>query len=163
MLIQENTVVRFHYRLSEVTEEGNKFLEQSQGDDPMAYLHGKGAIIAGMEKAMEGKQQGDEFEITVEPVEAYGERVEDAKQRIPLKHIYQKKKLKPGMVVSVNTQDGPREVIVEKVGKFNVDVDTNHPLAGKTLHFAIKIEDVREATDEEISHGHAHGPGGHHH
>ena len=112
---------------------------------------------------MEGRQQGDEFEITVEPVDAYGEREEDAKQRIPLKHIYQKKKLKPGMVVSVNTQDGPREVVVEKVGKFNVDVDTNHPLSGKTLHFAIKIEEVREATTDEIAHGHVHGPGGHHH
>ncbi len=163
MQIQENTVVRFHYRLSEVTDEGNQFLEESHGDEAMAYLHGQGAIIAGMEKALQGKQQGDEFEITLEPVDAYGERIEDAKQRIPIKHLFQKKKLKPGMVVSVNTQDGPREVVVEKVGKFNVDVDTNHPLAGKTLHFEIKIEEVREATEEEIAHGHAHGSGGHHH
>jgi len=163
MLIQDNSVVRFHYELSEVTADGNRFLEKNDANDAMAYLHGQGAIIAGMEKALEGKQPGDEFEITLEPVDAYGERNEDARQRIPVKHLYQKKKLKPGMVVSVNTEDGPREVVIEKVGKFNVDVDTNHPLAGKTLHFKIKVEAVRDATAEELSHGHAHGPGGHQH
>jgi len=163
MLIQDNSVVRFHYELSEVTADGNRFLEKNDANDAMAYLHGHGAIIAGMEKALEGKQPGDEFEITLEPVDAYGERNEDARQRIPVKHLYQKKKLKPGMVVSVNTEDGPREVVIEKVGKFNVDVDTNHPLAGKTLHFKIKVEAVRDATAEELSHGHAHGPGGHQH
>ena len=163
MIIDENTVVRFHYRLSEVTESGINFLEGSHDGEAMAYLHGADAVIPGIEKAMKGKQQGDEFEVTLAPEDAYGERIEDASQRIPLKHLYQKKKLKPGMVVSVNTADGPREVIIEKVGKFNVDVDTNHPLAGKTLQFEIKIEEVRAATAEEISHGHVHGPGGHHH
>ena len=163
MIIDENTVVRFHYRLSEVVESGPEFLEHSHDDEAMTYLHGAGAVIPGIEKAMQGRQQGDEFVITLEPVDAYGERVENAKQRIAVKHLQQKKKLKPGMVVSVNTSHGPREVMIEKVGKFNVDVDTNHPLAGKTLQFEIKIEEVRAATTEEISHGHVHGPGGHHH
>ena len=163
MIVQENSVVRFHYELSEVTADGNRFLEKSNADEAMAYLHGKDAIVAGLEKEMEGKQTGDEFEITVNPEDAYGDRDENAKQRVPIKHLFQKKRLKPGMVVSVNTQDGPREVVIEKVGKFNVDVDVNHPLAGKTLHFKIKIEEVRQATDEEIAHGHAHGLGGHHH
>ena len=163
MIIENNTVVRFHYRLSEVTDSGNELIEQSQGDDALTYLHGKGGIIPGMETAMAGKQAGDEFEVTLEPADAYGERTEDAKQRIPVKHLYQKKKLKAGMVVSVNTSEGPREVVIEKVGKFNVDVDTNHPLAGKTLHFEVKIEEVRQASEEEISHGHVHGPGGHNH
>ena len=163
MIVQENSVVRFHYELSEVTVDGNRFLEKSNADEAMAYLHGMGAIIAGLEKEMEGKQTGDEFELTVNPEDAYGDRDESAKQRVPIKHLFQKKRLKPGMVVSVNTQDGPREVVIEKVGKFNVDVDVNHPLAGKTLHFKIKVEEVRQATDEEIAHGHAHGPAGHHH
>ena len=142
---------------------GISFSKKSHTDEDMAYLHGKNAIIAGLEREMQGKQAGDEFEVTVNPEDAYGDRDENAKQRVPIKHLFQKKRLKPGMVVSVNTQDGPREVVIEKVGKFNVDVDTNHPLAGKTLHFKIKIEEVREATAEEIAHGHAHGPGGHHH
>ncbi len=163
MIIDENTVVRFHYRLSELTSAGPQFLEQSHEGEAMAYLHGAGAVIPGIEKAMQGRQQGDEFEVTLKPADAYGERVEDARQRIPVKHLHQKKDLKPGMVVAVNTSHGPREVIIEKVGKFNVDVDTNHPLAGKTLQFEIKIEEVRAATAEEISHGHVHGPGGHHH
>ena len=163
MLVQDKTVVRFHYELSEVTANGNEFIEKSNADEAMAYLHGQGAIIAGLENEMEGKQAGDEFEVTVQAEDAYGKRDENAKQRIPIKHLFQKKRLQKGMIVSVNTQDGPREVVIEKVGKFNVDVDTNHPLAGKDLHFKIKIEDVREATAEEIAHGHAHGPGGHHH
>ena len=163
MIVDKNTVVRFHYRLSEVTESGPQFLEHSHDEDAMAYLHGAGAVIPGIEKAMQGKQQDDEFEITLKPDEAYGERLDDAKQRIPVKHLQQKKNLKSGMIVSVNTSNGPREVMIEKVGKFNVDVDTNHPLAGKTLQFEIKIEEVRAATAEEISHGHVHGPGGHHH
>ena len=163
MLVDKNTVVRFHYRLSEVTEDGPQFLEHSHDGEAMTYLHGADAVIPGIEKAMLGKQRGDDFTVTLKPDDAYGDRDEDAKQRIALKHLQQKKKLKPGMVVSVNTADGPREVMIEKVGKFNVDVDTNHPLAGKTLQFEIKIEEVRAATAEEVSHGHVHGPGGHHH
>ena len=163
MIIDKNTVVRFHYRLSEVTESSTEFLEQSDDEEAMAYLHGTDSVIPGIEKAMQGRQQGDEFEVTLVPDEAYGARLEDAKQRIPVKHLLHKKKLRPGMIVSVNTSHGPREVKIEKVGKFNVDVDTNHPLAGKTLKFEIKIEEVRGATAEEISHGHVHGPGGHHH
>lgn len=163
MVVDQNTVVRFHYRLSVVTDSGLKFLEHSHDGEPMAYLHGKGAIIPGIEKAMHGRQQGNEFEIVLEPDEAYGQFIEDAKQRIPVKYLQQKQKLKPGMTVSVNTPHGPRDVLVEKVGKFNVDVDINHPLAGKTLKFEIRIVEVRAATSEEMSHGHAHGPGGHQH
>lgn len=163
MMIDKNTVVRFHYRLSEVRESSTELLEQNHDGEAMAYLHGADAVIPGIEKAMQGRQTGDEFEVTIEPGDAYGERIENAIQRIPLKHLQQKKKLKPGMVVTVNTSDGPRDVTIEKLGKFNVDVDTNHPLAGRTLKFEIKIEEVRQATAEEISHGHVHGPGGHDH
>lgn len=168
MQIEKNTVVQFHYTL---TNENNEPVEDSRdgSSDPVAFLQGHGNIISGLEKAMEGKSAGDKFEVTIPPEDGYGKRVENSQQRLPIKHILGKdaKKLKnqlrPGMVVEVQTEHGPRHVTLLKVGKFSADVDTNHPFAGKTLTFAVDIIDVRAATEEEISHGHAHGVGGHHH
>ena len=79
---------------------------------------------------------------------------------MPAKHFGEGRRLQPGQLVTLNTQQGPRQVTVVKVGRFNVDVDTNHPLAGQSLTFDVEVTDVREATDEEVSHGHVHGPGG---
>ncbi len=163
MKITSGSVVTFHYRLSN----GDSELENSQGGDPMAYLHGHGNIISGLEAALNGKEAGEEFSVTVPPEEGYGLRKEDAVQRVPIKHLHDankiKNKLKPGMLVNVNTQEGAKQATVVKAGRFNVDLDTNHPLAGLTLTFDLTIESVREATAEEISHGHAHGIGGHQH
>lgn len=160
MQIAKNSVVLFHYQLS--LENGDQ-LESSKGGEPMAYLHGHGNIIRGLEDAMHGRTAGDSFTVTVPPEQAYGQRNEAARQRIPIKHLYGGGKPKAGQVVQVQTDHGMRQVVVEKVGKFNVDVDTNHPLAGKTLVFAVEVVEVREATAEERAHGHAHGVGGHHH
>lgn len=160
MLIEQNKVVLFHYRLS---DEQGEAIENSYDGDPVAYLHGHRNIIQGLEQAMLGKQAGDSFETTVPPEMGYGLHKENHGQRIPIKHLLTKGRLKPGMIVSVQTEHGPRQVTVVKVGKFNVDVDTNHPFAGKVLHFAVEIVDVRDASKEEIAHGHAHGVGGHHH
>ena len=160
MPIEKNIVVQFHYSL---TDEQGETVESSAGSDPNAYLHGHGGIIPGLEEAMEGREAGDAFTVTVPPEKAYGPRKPDAIQRVPLKHLQGAKRWKPGMVAQVHTQQGPRHVLVAKVGHKFADVDTNHPLAGKTLTFEITIVDVREATAEEISHGHAHGVGGHHH
>lgn len=164
MRIEENSVVSFHYTLSEV--EGEQ-LEASDRAHPMSYLYGHGNILAGLERAMKGKQTGDKFQITLSPAEAYGARQENAEQRIAIKHVVTQGKrkpvLRPGMAVKINTEKGPRDVRILKVGKFNIDVDTNHPLAGLSLNFDIEIADVREATSEEISHRHVHGPGGHAH
>jgi len=164
MQIAKNHVVTFHYYLK--NEQGEE-LETSRSGEPMAYLHGHGNIIAGLESGMAGRAVDDVFSITVKPADAYGERRENAVQRVPVKHLLQEKKgrmkLKPGMVVSINTEDGPRQVVVVKAGKFNVDVDNNHPLAGKTLTFDVEIISIREATADEIAHGHAHGVGGHQH
>ena len=112
-----------------------------------------------------GKRVGDIFTAEVSAEKAYGLRKENSEQRVPIKHLYVKKnvKLKPGMVVNVETDQGARQVTVIKAGKFNVDVDTNHPLAGKNLCFDVEIVDIRDATEEEIAHKHAHGVGGHHH
>lgn len=164
MQISKDKVVTFHYTLKD--DQGEQ-MESSHGGDPMAYLHGHGNIIAGLEKEMEGKEGGETFTATIAPKDGYGERIADAIQRVPVKHVHGDKsfrsKLKPGMVVSVNTEDGPRQVMIVKAGKFNVDVDTNHPLAGKTLTFDVEIESIREASEDEVSHGHAHGVGGHQH
>lgn len=159
MSIDKDSVVQFHYTLTEAGAE----LESTKGSDPMAYLHGHQNIIAGLEKAMEGKAAGESFSVTVEPAEAYGERKDGLAQRIPIKHLQGAKKWRPGMTAWVETDQGHRQVTVTKVGKFNADCDLNHPLAGKTLTFDVDIVEVRPATDEEKAHGHAHGVGGHHH
>ena len=160
MQIEKDKVVYFHYTLT--GEKGEAF-ETSNGGQPMTYLHGHGNIMPALEAELEGKQEGDNFQVTLPPEKAYGLRNENATQRIPIKHLMQKTKLRAGMAVKVNTENGPRDVVITKVGKFNVDVDTNHPLAGMTLTFDIALEEIREAEAEELAHGHVHGPGGHHH
>ncbi|MGR8921154.1 MAG: FKBP-type peptidyl-prolyl cis-trans isomerase [Gammaproteobacteria bacterium] len=160
MQVEDGRVVSFHYRL---LDENGEELESSAGGEPVSYLHGHGGIIEGLGEAMAGRAAGDSFTETIAPERAYGPRHDDAMQRVPKKHIAEKVRLRPGMVVTVGTEQGPRQVQVVKVGKFVVDVDTNHPLAGRTLTFEVEVTDVREATDEEKAHGHAHGPGGHEH
>jgi FKBP-type peptidyl-prolyl cis-trans isomerase SlyD len=158
--IADKTVALFHYTLRDASGEE---LETSRGGDPSAYLHGANNVIAGLEKAMEGHAKGDVFSATVAPSDAYGDAGPERQQRVPVKHLLFKGKLKPGMVVQLNTREGRVPVTVVKAGRHSADIDTNHPLAGQTLTFDIEIVDVREATAEEIAHGHAHGPGGHHH
>lgn len=157
MVVGDRTVVSFHYTL---TDESGEQVESSRGRAPLSYLHGFRNILPGLEKALEGHGAGDEIEVTLPPEQAYGERQADKIQRIPAKRFKGQGRLQPGQVVSTRTARGPLQAVVVKVGRFNVDVDTNHPLAGKTLTFSIEITDVREATSEELAHGHAHGPGG---
>ncbi len=157
MNIEQNTVVSFHYTL---TDADGAQLETSRGGEAMSYLHGAGNIIPGLEKAMAGRSVGDTFQVTVEPAEAYGEKKAANLQRISAKHFRDARKLRPGQVIGLQTQQGPVQVTVVKVGRFNVDVDANHPLAGKSLTFDVEVTAVREATGEEQAHGHVHGPGG---
>lgn len=156
MKIAKNSVVEFHYKVSE----GTVLLEDSHGNEPLIYLHGHGGLFNTMEQAFVGKNIGDKFEVTLTPDQSYGERREDAIQRIPLKHLQGATKWKPGMVATVDSNQGRSEVTIIKVGRFNADCDINHPFAGKTLTFDIEVVSVRAATDEEISHGHAHAKGG---
>ena len=162
MKIEKDRIVRFHYSLTDAT---GAALESSHDGEPMAYLYGHGGMIEGLENALLGRDSGEKFTVTLAPEEAYGKRVEGSFQRIPIKHLQVKKnaRLAPGMVVQVQTEQGLRQVTVVKPGKFNVDVDTNHPWAGKTLTFTVEVVDVAEATPEELAHGHAHGAGGHQH
>ncbi|WP_148863879.1 FKBP-type peptidyl-prolyl cis-trans isomerase [Marinobacter fonticola] len=159
MPIEKNQVVLFHYSVSD--EQGNA-IESSRDGEPNAYLHGHGGIIQGLEEALEGRDAGDSFSATVTPDKAYGPRNPEAMQRVPIKHLRGAKRWKAGMIAQVETEQGPRHVVVVKVGHKFADVDTNHPMAGRTLTFNVEIIEVRAAEPEEIAHGHAHGPGGHH-
>ena len=166
--ITMNKVVSFHYRLAEVLENGERadWREESHGGAPLHYLHGFHNVIVGLEKALEGKKVGDAIEITLQPDDAYGFRRPNSTQRVPIKHLQfpsPVKKILPGMPANVETDKGRRSVVIIKAGKFNADVDFNHPLAGKILYYEVQVEGIRDATAEEIAHGHVHGPGGHQH
>ena len=157
MTIQDRKAVSFHYTL---TNQDGEQIETTQNREPMTYLHGAYNIIRGLESAMAGRSVGDEFQVTIEPADAYGEKNEAKFQRISAKHFRFPKKLKPGQVVGLQSEKGPVQVTIIKVGRFNVDVDTNHPLAGQVLTFDVEVSAVRDATKEEIAHGHVHGPDG---
>lgn len=160
MNIERHHVVTFHYTLFNAEQ---TVLESSKDSTPSTYLHGANNILPALEKHLAGKAPGDTVNVTLSAQEAYGERDPARQQRVPVKHLRFKGKLTPGQVVQVNTDRGPRPATVIKAGKFSVDLDTNHPLAGQALTFDIEIIDVRAAEPEEIAHGHVHGPGGHQH
>ncbi len=168
MKITPNTVVSFHYSLSEGEEEQSRTeVENSHKSEPTTYLHGASNIIAGLEKALEGKVVGDAVSVSLAPQEAYGLRDPGNVQRVPMKHLVLqgngKLRPKPGMLAQLNTSEGMRSVTIIKAGRHSAEVDTNHPLAGKTVHFDIEVSEVRAASEEEVAHGHVHGPGGHQH
>jgi FKBP-type peptidyl-prolyl cis-trans isomerase SlyD len=160
MQVAKDTVVSFHYTL---TDEAGTRIDSSREAEPLAILQGHGSLIAGVEKALEGRGEGERFEVSVPPEEGYGLREEGRTQRVPKKYFQDGDRLKPGMVTLLRSQQGMHQVTVVKVGATVVDIDANHPLAGKTLTFDIEITGVRAASAEEIAHGHVHGPGGHHH
>ena len=160
MKIEKDRVVRFHYTVSEV---GQPAIESSKDrGEPMAILIGHNNIIPGLEKALMDKEAGQSISVDVTAAEAYGERRDGLTQRVPKKH-FGTTKVTAGQQVVLQTNFGPRAVTVIKVGMSVVDVDLNHPMAGKDLHFDVEIVEVREASEEEIAHGHVHGDGGHHH
>ena len=160
MNIESGMVVSFHYTLR--GEDGVE-LESSRGGEASAYLHGHNNVIPGLEAAMAGRTAGDVFTTELAPADAYGLRDPGRTQRVPMKHLAFKGKLRAGSVVQLSTSEGMRAVTVIKAGRHSADIDTNHPLAGQALTFDIEIVDVRPATAEELEHKHAHGPGGHHH
>lgn len=156
MRITKNSVVSFHYTLND--SEG-KLLDTSAGRDAFAYLHGGGMIVPGLEEQLEGKAKGDAMQVEVEPAKGYGEVDPQLVQRVPLDR-FGGQPVEEGM--QFQTPDN-RVWSVLEVKDDQVVLNGNHPLAGVTLHFSVEVTDVREATADEISHGHVHGPGGHHH
>ena len=160
MQIGKNRVVTLNYTLR---DEQGTVLDSSTGRAPLAYLHGKGNIIPGLEEALDGKAAGDKLDITVAPDRAYGLRDERLVQIVPRAKFGEVEGLQPGMQVRANGPQGARLVTVVRIDPDFVTVDGNHPLAGRTLHFSVEVAEVRKATHEEVSHGHVHGPHGHAH
>ncbi|HET7268611.1 MAG TPA: peptidylprolyl isomerase [Oleiagrimonas sp.] len=151
-----DTVVTLHYDLST----DGKAVESSRESEPMQMLLGRGQLIKGLEAAIDGHDAGDKFQVELGPDDAYGERRDNAIQRVPKKYFINGKKLKPGQTTVLTLKEGgQRAVTVHKVGMTTIDVDTNHPMAGKTLSFDIELIDVREASPKEIEHGHVHADG----
>ncbi len=156
MQISKNKVAAIHYTLK--NNEG-EVIDSSEGRDPLYYLHGAGNLISGMEDGLEGKNAGDKFTLKISPEKGYGQVDPDMVQKVP-RSAFGTQDVKPGMKFSTN-QGGV--VTVTEVETDNITVDANHPLAGVELNFDVEVMEVRNATDEELSHGHVHGPGGHQH
>ncbi|MDR3247360.1 MAG: peptidylprolyl isomerase [Treponema sp.] len=160
MNITKNRVVSIDYTL---TDAGNNTLDSTGGADPMSYLHGYQNIIPGLEKALEGKSQGDSFKVTIASADAYGERDAQLIVTIPLDRFQGADNVEPGMQFQAETPDGEyRMVTVTAVEDNQVTIDGNHPLAGLDLNFDVTVVDVREANAEELEHGHVHSHGHHH-
>jgi FKBP-type peptidyl-prolyl cis-trans isomerase SlyD len=160
MKISTNSVVVFDYTL---TDDDKDIIDSSKDGGPLAYLHGEGQIVKGLEKAMEGRKAGDSFSVTVAPEEGYGLPDPEKIAVVTADQIEGGEDLEEGMQLEASNDEGEQIVVVSKIEGNKVTLDGNHPLAGMTLHFDITIREVREATAEEIEHGHVHGPGGHHH
>ncbi len=154
LMVGDKLVVSMHYTLTD--NDGNT-LDTSDGAEPLAYLHGAGNIIPGLEKALVGKVVGDSMKVTVEPSEAYGEIVPELMQTVPRELFQGVDEIVPGMSFEAEGEGGQvQRVVVKDVTDSEVVVDANHPLAGMTLNFDVSIVDIRDATEEEVSHGHAH-------
>jgi FKBP-type peptidyl-prolyl cis-trans isomerase SlyD len=160
MSISKDSVASFHYTLKD--DDGNT-IDSSAGQEPLPYLHGAGNIVPGLERELEGKTTGDKLSVIVKPVDGYGEMNESLVQELPKTMFAGVDDIKAGMDFHAETDNGQQMVTVTKVEEDTVTIDGNHPLAGKNLHFDIEVTEVREASPEELEHGHVHGPGGHHH
>ncbi|MBT3343797.1 MAG: peptidylprolyl isomerase [Gemmatimonadetes bacterium] len=161
MQIAANSVVSIQYTL---TNDAGETLDTSDGREPLMYLHGAGNIIPGLEKELLGKSVGDSLEVTVQPEEGYGQINDEMIQTVPRDAFGGVDKIEPGMQFEASDEDGGTQmIVVTAVEGDNVTVDGNHPLAGEVLHFAVTVEEIREASEEEVTHGHAHGPEGHGH
>jgi len=160
MEIAKDKVVTIDYTL---TGEQGQVLDTSDGREPLSYLHGAGNIIPGLENALEGKAAGDQLTVSVPPDQGYGQRDERMVQTVPRGAFAGVPNVAPGMQFQANTNGGPRIITVRDVRDDQVTIDANHPLAGATLNFDVNVKQVRDATPEELAHGHVHGPGGHEH
>lgn len=160
MNIARDSVVSIHYTLK--GDDGD-VIDSSASREPLAYLHGHGNLVVGLERELEGKSVGDKLSVKVSPAEGYGEYEDQLVQKIPRRSLRGISNIRLGMQLHTQTPQGTRVVTVTHIAGDMVTIDGNHPLAGKALSFEVEITDVRQATEEELSHGHVHGAGGHHH
>ena len=160
MNIENNAAVLLAYTL---TDADGEELDKSTSDEPFAYLHGSHGIIPGLENALTGKAVGDAFTVTIEPEDGYGERNDALVSEVSRDLFQGVDELEVGMAFHGESDQGPQMVVITAVDGDTVTVDANPPLAGMQLTFDVEVLDVREATEEELTHGHVHGPGGHQH
>lgn len=154
MQISRHTVASIDYKL---TDDQGQVLDTSEGREPLTYLHGAGNLIPGLETALEGNAPGDSVSVTVDPSEGYGERDENLIQQVPMSAFEGVDEIEPGMRFQATDEQGQgRIVTVTAIEGDEVTVDANHPLAGVPLNFEVNVVEVREASDDEIEHGHAH-------
>lgn len=157
MRVAKHTVVMIDYTL---TNDGGNVLDTSEGQEPLSYLHGAGNIIPGLEKELEGKEVGDELQVKVAPEEGYGLRNDALQRDVERSEFEGVEQLGVGMQFQAETDEGPIVITIVNIADDVVTIDGNHPLAGEHLNFDVAIREVREATEEEVEHGHAHGAGG---
>jgi FKBP-type peptidyl-prolyl cis-trans isomerase SlyD len=158
MAISRDSVVTIHYTLK---DDAGQVIDSSSAGEPLAYLHGHGNLIPGLERELTGRNVGDRLSVKVSPAEGYGNYDERLVQRVPRQALRGVKDVKAGMRLHAQTEEGPRSLTVTEVSGESVTLDGNHPLAGKNLNFDVRVEGVRQATEEELAHGHVHGPGSH--
>ena len=161
MTIENNKVVTLEFTVKNA--DTNEVIESSEGGEPLLYLHGHSNVVPGLEKALAGKQVGDKYDVTLSPEEGYGVRDESLVQEVPKEAFQGVDNIQVGMAFTADGPQGPVVVEVTKIEGETVTIDANHPLADVTLGFSGEIKDIREASKEELDHGHVHGPGGHHH
>jgi FKBP-type peptidyl-prolyl cis-trans isomerase SlyD len=155
----KDTAVFFHYQL---TDDSGEVLDSSKDSEPLGYLHGHGNIINGLEEAIDGRSVGDEFVVTLEPSDAYGERDEEMVETVSRSIFEDNDEIEVGMVLRARSETGEELVTVTDIADDDVTIDANHPLAGARLTFDVEITEVRPATEEELSHGHVHTHVHHH-
>ncbi|NQD36468.1 peptidylprolyl isomerase [Permianibacter sp. IMCC34836] len=160
MQIADQKVVSIHYTLR---DKAGNVLDSSEGNQPLAFIQGRGNIIPGLESAMDGKAVGDKFDAVIPAAEAYGERIEELVQVLPRSMFSGIDDIMVGMQFQATGGTGPVVITVTDIDGDQITVDGNHELAGVELHFAVEVVDVRDASAEELAHGHVHGAGGHHH
>jgi len=154
LLIGDKLVVSMHYKL---TDAEGTVIDSSEGSDPLTYLHGAGNIIPGLEKELVGKTEGATMQVTVDPAEGYGELNPEMIQTVPKEAFQGVETIEPGMSFEAQGPDGSAQhIVVKEVDGDNIIIDANHPLAGKELNFDVEVVSVREATEEELDHGHVH-------
>jgi FKBP-type peptidyl-prolyl cis-trans isomerase SlyD len=160
MPIAQDSVVTIHYTLK---DDAGEIIDSSVDAEPLPYLHGHGNLVPGLERELEGKNVGDKINVTVQPQDGYGEYDKKLVQRVPRRALQGISNLRVGLRLQMQSPEGPRTVVVTHLMGDMVTLDGNHPLAGKALSFEVEVTDIRQATEEELSHGHVHGPGDHHH
>jgi FKBP-type peptidyl-prolyl cis-trans isomerase SlyD len=160
MHITKQKVVGIEYTLK---DSAGGVVDSNVGGDPLFFIQGFGTLVRGLEAALEGRAAGDSFEVEVKAADGYGEYDPERRRGIPRDKAPQLAGAKPGMMLEARGPEGVSVVTIAEVTETEIIVDGNHPMAGKDLFFSIRIAEVRDATTEELSHGHVHGAGGHHH